>query len=159
MPTGELLEHVPSLILTITFQLAEETETSRMTSGSSLVVPMVMWGPRAPTHCISAIYLLRDQRTLVSGAADGQVRSCIIENLIQPFKSRVIMAIYLCQEKCSTSKNLTISSNIIWPINILYFLRSLQTVWVDALALSKVKTNNDSPLVRSPFESFQLFGV
>jgi hypothetical protein len=95
MPTGELFEHVSSLILTITFQLAEETETSRMTSGSSLVVPMVMWGPRAPTHCISAIYLLRDQRTLVSGAADGQVRSCIIENLIQPFKSRVLMAIYV----------------------------------------------------------------
>jgi len=46
---------------------------SKMASGSSLVVPMVMWGPRAPTHCISALYLLRDQKTLVSGAADGQV--------------------------------------------------------------------------------------
>ena len=48
-----------------------------MTSGgggnSSLVVPMVMWGPRAPTHCISAIYLMRDQKTLVTGASDGQV--------------------------------------------------------------------------------------
>ena len=40
---------------------------------SSLVVPMVMWGPQAPTHCISAIYLMRDQRTLVTGASDGQV--------------------------------------------------------------------------------------
>ena len=47
-----------------------------MTSGggnSSLVVPMVMWGPHAPTHCISAIYLMRDQKTLVTGASDGQV--------------------------------------------------------------------------------------
>lgn len=47
-----------------------------MSSGggnSSLVVPMVMWGPRAPTHCISALYLMRDQKTLVSGASDGQV--------------------------------------------------------------------------------------
>ena len=42
---------------------------------SSLVVPMVMWGPQAPTHCISALYLMRDQKTLVTGAADGQVRS------------------------------------------------------------------------------------
>ena len=50
---------------------------AKMTSGgggnSSLVVPMVMWGPRAPTHCISAIYLMRDQKTLVTGASDGQV--------------------------------------------------------------------------------------
>ena len=48
-----------------------------MSSGgpsSSLVVPMVMWGPQAPTHCISALYLMRDQKTLVTGAADGQVR-------------------------------------------------------------------------------------
>ena len=52
--------------------------STKMTSGSgggnsSLVVPMVMWGPRAPTHCISAIYLMRDQKTLVTGASDGQV--------------------------------------------------------------------------------------
>ena len=32
-----------------------------------------MWGPRAPTHCISGLYLMRDQKTLVTGAADGQV--------------------------------------------------------------------------------------
>ena len=50
----------------------------KMSSGgpsSSLVVPMVMWGPQAPTHCISALYLMRDQKTLVTGAADGQVRN------------------------------------------------------------------------------------
>ena len=32
-----------------------------------------MWGKHAPTHCISALYLLRDQRTLVTGASDGQI--------------------------------------------------------------------------------------
>ena len=42
-------------------------------SSSSLVVPMVMWGRHPPVHCISAIYLLRDQKTLVSGSSDGQV--------------------------------------------------------------------------------------
>ena len=42
-------------------------------NSSSLVVPMIMWGPRAPTHCISAIYLMRDQTTLVTGASDGQI--------------------------------------------------------------------------------------
>ena len=40
---------------------------------SSLVVPMIMWGRHPPVHCISSIYLLRDQKTLVSGSSDGQV--------------------------------------------------------------------------------------
>jgi WD40 repeat protein len=44
-----------------------------MGGSSSLVVPMVMWGRHPPVHCISSIYLLRDQKTLVSGSSDGQV--------------------------------------------------------------------------------------
>ena len=44
-----------------------------MSSSSSLVVPMLMWGRRPPTHCITVLYLLRDQRTLVTGGGDGQV--------------------------------------------------------------------------------------
>ena len=47
-----------------------------MTAGggsSSLVVPMVMWGRHPPVHCVSALYLLRDQKTLISGSSDGQV--------------------------------------------------------------------------------------
>ena len=32
-----------------------------------------MWGRRAPTHCVTVLYLLRDQKTLVTGSADGQV--------------------------------------------------------------------------------------
>ena len=27
-----------------------------------------MWGPDAPSHCISSVYLMRDQRTLVTGS-------------------------------------------------------------------------------------------
>ena len=42
-------------------------------AASSLVVPMLMWGKRPPTHCITVLYLLRDQRTLVTGGGDGQV--------------------------------------------------------------------------------------
>ena len=44
-----------------------------MAAGSSLVVPMVMWGRNAPAHCVSSLYLLRDQKTLVTGSSDGQV--------------------------------------------------------------------------------------
>ncbi|XP_059089612.1 WD repeat-containing protein 7-like [Tigriopus californicus] len=44
-----------------------------MSSSSSLVVPLTLWGNHAPAHCISVLYLLRDQRTLVTGSSDGQI--------------------------------------------------------------------------------------
>ncbi|XP_063977797.1 WD repeat-containing protein 7 isoform X2 [Diachasmimorpha longicaudata] len=44
-----------------------------MTAGPSLVVPIVLWGRIAPTHCISCIYLSKDQKTLVTGCYDGQI--------------------------------------------------------------------------------------
>ncbi|XP_015596598.1 WD repeat-containing protein 7 isoform X9 [Cephus cinctus] len=44
-----------------------------MTVGTSLVVPIVLWGRIAPTHCISCVYLSRDQKTLVTGCYDGQI--------------------------------------------------------------------------------------
>ncbi|XP_051158391.1 WD repeat-containing protein 7 isoform X1 [Leptopilina boulardi] len=44
-----------------------------MTAGTSLVVPIVLWGRVAPTHCISCIYLSRDQKTLITGCYDGQI--------------------------------------------------------------------------------------
>ncbi|KAH9504952.1 WD repeat-containing protein 7, partial [Bulinus truncatus] len=44
-----------------------------MTSGSSLVVPMVLWGRHAPTHCISAIVMTPDGKYIVTGCNDGQI--------------------------------------------------------------------------------------
>lgn len=41
--------------------------------GTSLVVPVVLWGKHAPTHCISCVYLSRDQKTLATGCYDGQI--------------------------------------------------------------------------------------
>ncbi|XP_066255390.1 WD repeat-containing protein 7 isoform X2 [Euwallacea similis] len=41
--------------------------------GTSLVVPVVLWGKHAPTHCISCIYLAKDQKTLATGCYDGQM--------------------------------------------------------------------------------------
>ena len=43
-------------------------------AGTNLVVPLVLWGKSAPGHCVSCLYLLRDQRTMVTGSYDGQVR-------------------------------------------------------------------------------------
>ena len=44
-------------------------------AGTNLVVPLVLWGKSAPGHCVSCLYLLRDQRTMVTGSYDGQVRA------------------------------------------------------------------------------------
>lgn len=41
--------------------------------GTSLVVPVVLWGKHAPTHCISCVYLSKDQKTLATGCYDGQI--------------------------------------------------------------------------------------
>uniref|UniRef100_A0A8B9J163 WD repeat domain 7 n=1 Tax=Amazona collaria TaxID=241587 RepID=A0A8B9J163_9PSIT len=38
-----------------------------------LVLPIVLWGRRAPTHCISCLLLLEEGPTVVSGCQDGQL--------------------------------------------------------------------------------------
>ena len=44
-----------------------------MAGSTNLVVPLVMWGKSSPGHCVSCVYLLRDQRTMVTGSHDGQL--------------------------------------------------------------------------------------
>lgn len=44
-----------------------------MSTANNLIVPVVLWGKLAPTHCISAIYLAKDQKTLATGCNDGQI--------------------------------------------------------------------------------------
>lgn len=40
---------------------------------NNLVVPVVLWGPNTPTHCVSSVFLSRDQKTLATGCYDGQI--------------------------------------------------------------------------------------
>ena len=42
-------------------------------AGSNLVIPLVIWGHEAPTHCVSSILLTPDQKHLVTGCYDGQL--------------------------------------------------------------------------------------
>ncbi|KAK2827701.1 hypothetical protein Q7C36_018627 [Tachysurus vachellii] len=42
-------------------------------SGNSLVLPIVLWGRTAPTHCISSLLVMDDLATIVSGCHDGQI--------------------------------------------------------------------------------------
>uniref|UniRef100_A0A0K2TM39 WD repeat-containing protein 7 n=1 Tax=Lepeophtheirus salmonis TaxID=72036 RepID=A0A0K2TM39_LEPSM len=44
-----------------------------MTSTSSLVVPLIMWGRSPPSHCISSITVLHENKTLATGGQDGEI--------------------------------------------------------------------------------------
>lgn len=44
-----------------------------MSTGSNLVVPVVLWGRRPPTHCIAAILMTPDQKNIITGCNDGQI--------------------------------------------------------------------------------------
>ncbi|KAF1458993.1 WD repeat-containing protein 7, partial [Pygoscelis antarcticus] len=40
---------------------------------NSLVLPIVLWGRKAPTHCISTLLLMEDASMIVTGCHDGQI--------------------------------------------------------------------------------------
>ncbi|XP_036384609.1 WD repeat-containing protein 7 isoform X1 [Megalops cyprinoides] len=42
-------------------------------SGNSLVLPIVLWGRHAPTHCISSLLVMDDLATIITGCHDGQI--------------------------------------------------------------------------------------
>uniref|UniRef100_A0A3P9A5F6 WDR72-like alpha-solenoid domain-containing protein n=1 Tax=Esox lucius TaxID=8010 RepID=A0A3P9A5F6_ESOLU len=42
-------------------------------SGNSLVLPIVLWGRTAPTHCISSLLVMDDFTTIITGCHDGQI--------------------------------------------------------------------------------------
>uniref|UniRef100_A0A667Z608 WD repeat domain 7 n=1 Tax=Myripristis murdjan TaxID=586833 RepID=A0A667Z608_9TELE len=42
-------------------------------SGNSLVLPIVLWGRTAPTHCISSLLVMDDFSTIITGCHDGQI--------------------------------------------------------------------------------------
>ncbi|TSK72167.1 WD repeat-containing protein 7 [Bagarius yarrelli] len=49
------------------------TSSQENMSGNSLVLPIVLWGRHAPTHCISSLLLMDDLATIISGCHDGQI--------------------------------------------------------------------------------------
>ncbi|XP_069602137.1 WD repeat-containing protein 7 isoform X1 [Ranitomeya imitator] len=42
-------------------------------TGNSLVLPIVLWGRKAPTHCISTVLVMDDMATVITGCHDGQI--------------------------------------------------------------------------------------
>lgn len=37
------------------------------------MLPIVLWGRTAPTHCISGLLVMDDLATIISGCHDGQI--------------------------------------------------------------------------------------
>lgn len=62
-------------------------------AGNSLVLPIVLWGRKAPTHCISSILLTDDGGTIVTGCHDGQI--CLWDLSVDLEVSIWIFAIHL----------------------------------------------------------------
>lgn len=61
----------------------EYKQTDRFTMASTnLVVPVVLWGPYEPTHCVSSVFLSRDQKTLATGCYDGQICLWYVNTII-----------------------------------------------------------------------------
>lgn len=46
---------------------------SSIMSGNNLVLPIVLWGRTAPTHCISSLLVMDDFNTIITGCHDGQI--------------------------------------------------------------------------------------
>jgi WD40 repeat protein len=44
-----------------------------MSQGSSLVIPIVLWGKEAPTHAITALAVSPDLDSIVTGGQEGQL--------------------------------------------------------------------------------------
>ncbi len=42
-------------------------------TASNLVVPLVVWGKKAPTHCVSSLLMTVDEQHLITGCNDGQI--------------------------------------------------------------------------------------
>ncbi|KAG2466265.1 AT8B3 ATPase, partial [Polypterus senegalus] len=50
-----------------------QEQTTEKMAGNSLVLPIVLWGRTAPTHCISTLLVMDDLATIVTGCHDGQI--------------------------------------------------------------------------------------
>uniref|UniRef100_A0A182W7E0 Cyclin-K n=1 Tax=Anopheles minimus TaxID=112268 RepID=A0A182W7E0_9DIPT len=56
----------------IAVKCSEKQQQTKMLN-TNLVVPVVLWGPNTPTHCVSSVFLSRDQKILATGCYDGQI--------------------------------------------------------------------------------------
>lgn len=63
-------------------------------SGNGLVLPIVLWGRTAPTHCISSLLVMDDFSTIITGCHDGQI--CLWDMTPELEVLRRVMAVLAC---------------------------------------------------------------
>ncbi|XP_071942422.1 WD repeat-containing protein 7-like isoform X1 [Antedon mediterranea] len=98
-----------------------------MAGTTSLVVPIVLWGPTPPTHCVSCVMVTADQRTIVTGCHDGQIVMWDLDENLQLSPRNILFghsASITCLTKATNSwDNSTIISAAengevcIWDVN------------------------------------------
>ncbi|KAJ2939340.1 hypothetical protein O0L34_g13438 [Tuta absoluta] len=81
--------------------------------GTNLIVPVVLWGKHAPTHCISSIYLSRDQKTLVTGCYDGQICIWSVEPETLKMTPRCLLVGHTAPVTCLSRASIIQDNNFI----------------------------------------------
>uniref|UniRef100_A0A1B6CWJ7 WD repeat-containing protein 7 n=1 Tax=Clastoptera arizonana TaxID=38151 RepID=A0A1B6CWJ7_9HEMI len=84
-----------------------------MSAGTNLVVPVVLWGKTAPTHCISCIYLSRDQKILVTGCYDGQICLWQVEPDTLKMTPRCLLVGHTAPVLCLSNASIIFDNNFI----------------------------------------------
>ncbi|XP_021936381.1 WD repeat-containing protein 7 isoform X5 [Zootermopsis nevadensis] len=84
-----------------------------MSTGTNLVVPVVLWGKTAPTHCISCIFLSRDQRTLVTGCYDGQICLWQVDPDTLKMTPRCLLVGHTAPVLCLSKASIVLDNNFI----------------------------------------------
>lgn len=98
-------------------------------AGNSLVLPIVLWGRKAPTHCISSILLTDDGGTIVTGCHDGQI--CLWDLSVDLEVSIWMFVLHL---RCKSIITTTLHSSlfvcayfsVFWA---LFFFQSVSLYW------------------------------
>ncbi|PNF24264.1 WD repeat-containing protein 7, partial [Cryptotermes secundus] len=86
---------------------------SSMSAGTNLVVPVVLWGKTAPTHCISCVFLSRDQRTLVTGCYDGQICLWQVDPDTLKMTPRCLLVGHTAPVLCLSKASIVLDNNFI----------------------------------------------
>ncbi|PNF24262.1 WD repeat-containing protein 7, partial [Cryptotermes secundus] len=84
-----------------------------MSAGTNLVVPVVLWGKTAPTHCISCVFLSRDQRTLVTGCYDGQICLWQVDPDTLKMTPRCLLVGHTAPVLCLSKASIVLDNNFI----------------------------------------------
>ncbi|XP_069687986.1 WD repeat-containing protein 7 isoform X7 [Periplaneta americana] len=84
-----------------------------MSAGTNLVVPVVLWGKTAPTHCISCVFLSRDQRTLVTGCYDGQICLWQVDPDTLKMTPRCLLVGHTAPILCLSKASIVLDNNFI----------------------------------------------